>query len=244
MLKLKRYFTDIKKASMLYALCSMLLLLAACSKTDPVLPGTRHPIFHAGGINLLDRAVPDSALADIRETGIYDNTYRQDSNNVVWRDTERVFSGLPTSARVAGERRPMVAGDHIIAGLSTGEVVKVNRNTKEPEWVADVFRTSAMTGGSSILDIVAPVVIENDRFIYAGGLGNAFCKLDFNTGARIWCADIGVGKPFIVRAGVSYVVGTNGFLYAIDTRLGDAFWRAEIRRQAEPKISGNVIAVG
>ena len=53
-------------------------------------------------------------------------------------------------------------------------------------WIADVYSASNMTGGASIVDIVAPIVPYN-RAVYAGGLGDAFCKINANmTGSRIF----------------------------------------------------------
>jgi outer membrane protein assembly factor BamB len=227
---------------------SFILLLAACSGKDPILPGERHAIFSTVGITMLDKPVPENALAEIRQPGPHNAEYQQDSSNVIWRESKdgrvRIFSGFPTPAHVSGERRPVVTDKYLFAGLSTGEVVKVDRNTRELVWVANIFRASAPTGGSSILDIVAPVIVDGDRFVYAGGLGNAFCKLNAANGTRVWCNGLGIGTPFIVRTGVSYAVATDGHLYAIDNATGNAFWRAEVRRQQTPKLVQNMITVG
>ncbi|MCL1785609.1 MAG: PQQ-like beta-propeller repeat protein [Alphaproteobacteria bacterium] len=229
-----------------YALC--LIALCACATKDPVLPGERHSVFDTGGIVVLDKPVPENALKEISRPGVRTAEYIQDSNNVVWRisgdERIRIFSGFPTTAHVSGERRPTVTDKYIFAGLSTGEVVKIDRATRNLVWVADIFKSSAMTGGSSILDVVAPVMTDGDRFVYAGGLGGSFCKLNSDTGAKVWCSGVGTGTPFIVRTGVSYVVGTDGYLYAIAGGTGDVFWRTEIKTQARPEFSDGTIIVG
>jgi len=217
------------------------------------LPGERHSVFNTNRMTILDKPVPDSALGEIRQPPAQTAKYRQDSNNVIWRISDageiRIFSGFPTAAHIAGDRHPTLTDRYLFAGLSTGEVVKIDRNAEEVAWVADIFRASAMTGGSTILDIVAPIVVDGNRFVYAGGLGNAFCRLNFKTGARMWCTGIGVGVPFISRTGVSYVVATDNHLYAIDNRNGNVFWRTELRAQARPELrrtaAGNpIILVG
>ena len=239
---------EVKRIRNILFLIPCSLFLFACSSKDPILPGERHAVFNTGRVTILDRPVPESALAEIRQDAPRKNEYRQDHNNLIWRESSagpvRIFSGFPTPAHVRGERRPTVTDTAVFAGLSTGEVVKVNRATRNLEWVADVFRASAMTGGSSILDIVAPVIVVEDRFVYAGGLGNAFCKLNASSGVRIWCADIATGVPFVVRAGVSYVAGTDGYLYAVDNNTGGAFWRAEVRKQRKPELVKGTVVIG
>jgi len=214
-------------------------LCAACSKQDPILPGERFSVFDTGAVNVLYRSAPVSGIEIPNLESDSGGKYEQDSDNNIWKinDGERIrlFSGLPTVAHVAGKRQPVESKGFVYAGLSTGEAVKVNEKTKELMWIADVYKPSAMLGGSSILDIVAPVVVDGG-WVYAGGLGGAFCKLRAIDGGKIWCVDLSVGVPFLIAGEMSYVVAVDDHLYAIDSKSGEVYWRTLVSRQQAPEI--------
>lgn len=219
-----------------------ILFLSACDKHDPILPGVRTAIFDAGSVTVLHENVPD-----LPET--IDNPapaacpYRQDSSNVIWRGDKKIFSGFPTSNSVKSDQSPVCSGRYVYAGLTTGELVKVNGQTRQIVWIADIYRASNLTGGASVLDIVAPIVLRGD-YVYAGSIGDAFCKINAGNGAKKWCADIGTAMPFIVADNVVFVAGVDNHLYALRVRDGVAYWRAPIKNQAAPRYENKIIYVG
>ncbi|MCL2017986.1 MAG: PQQ-like beta-propeller repeat protein [Alphaproteobacteria bacterium] len=220
-------------------------LLYSCSKTDPILPGERHSIFNIGGVTILNQPAPETEKI-YREATATDWIFEQNQDNTIWKvqngNRERVFSGLATPASVSGKRTPVWDKKYVYAGLSTGEVIKINQATRNLEWLADVYRSSAMTGGAPILDIVAPVIVHGDA-VYVGGLGGEFCRLHDRDGRKVWCVNISTGVPFLVTSRVSFVVATDNHLYAIDNKNGDIYWQAEIRKQAAPEMEENKIKV-
>lgn len=237
--------------SLLFALCS---LLCACSKQDPVLPGQRLAVFDAKGIMVENKPAPVSQL-ELPPVAPFAEPidYEQDSDNTVWRKKpdggrEKIFSGMATAARVEGVRQPTVAGGSVYAGLSTGEVVKINARDKSLAWVADVYKASAMTGGTGFMDIVAPIVVDSGA-VYVGGMGDAFCKLNDKTGAKKWCLPLSVDVPFVITGGTVFVVSADNYLYAVDAKDGAAYWRATVRKHSAPVLSRNkderfIISVG
>lgn len=223
--------------SLLFALCC-----TACSKSDPILPGERTPIFPGTELKVLNTDVPNlPENAPTRK--IADCPYTQDSSNIVWDGTKKIFSGFPTSTSVKSNQKPVCSGNFVYAGLTTGELVKINRKSRNIEWIADIYRTSNMTGGATVLDIVAPIVIDNNA-VYTGGLGDAFCKLQVSKGTKIWCLDIGIAEPFLIVDKVAFVVGTNNTLYAINTNSGDIYWAAPVKSQMSPVYKDKTITVG
>ena len=158
------------------------MLLAACSKSDPVLPGDRVSIFRTDAPNII--ATPPTDLGKTLEPKKCDFTL--DSDNRIWRGERRIFAGLPTDSKIKIERKTMCNGGYVYAGLSTGELVKVNAESRNVEWVAEIFSKNSPTSASPFLDIIATPVYA-DGFVYAGGLGNAFCKIRDKDGAKSWC---------------------------------------------------------
>lgn len=219
-----------------------LVLLTGCDKHDPVLPGVRKPIFTNTELKIENKTIFD--LPEMAFT--HDNTkcpYTQDSQNVIWNGNRKIFSGFATNNSVASTQKPICDGRYLYAGLTTGEVIKINQTNRQIMWIADVYSPSNMTGGASIVDIVAPIVPYN-RAVYAGGMGDAFCKINATSGVKQWCKNISTATPFIIAGDYAFVVSADNYLYAIGTKKGDIFWRTEIEKQSVPTYKSGIITVG
>lgn len=227
------------------AIISVLICLAAlsaCSKHDPILPGVRKSIFETASVKTTDAKIaslPDGAF-EMTET---ECPYRQDSSNVIWDGERKIFSGFPTSNSVKNDAKPVCNGNYLYAGLTTGELIKINPTTRKIIWIADIYKASNMTGGASVVDIVSPIQIRGAN-IYAGGLGDAFCKINATTGTKKWCVELGTAEPFILAGDVIFVVGTDNNLYALRDNDGAAYWITEISKQTAPKYGNGIITVG
>ena len=218
------------------------LALVACDKHDPILPGERSDIFNTTTLKILNEPVPNAPENIVASESI-DCPYTQKSDNTVWDGERKIFSGFATGNSVAGTRKPVCNGKYVYAGLSTGELVKINPKTRAIVWIADVYRPSNMTGGASVLDIVAvPRIREN--YVYVGGLGDAFCKISDTTGKIVWCLDIGVEKNFIITDTVAYVVDTDNYLNAVRLNDGAIYWRTAVKKSRTPKYEHKTIIVG
>ncbi len=218
------------------------MALTACEKHDPILPGDRTAIFSgASEISVLDTDV-ENVPTEISNP-ITPCKYTQDSNNVVWDGKRKIFTGFPTSNSVKSTQTPVCSGKYVYAGLTTGELVKVNPKNRDIVWIADIYRPSNMTGGASVVDIVAPIVIVENS-VYVGGLGDAYCRIDATSGVKKWCVDIGVAVPFIVVPDVSYVVATDNKLYAIRNVDGAVYWTHDVKHQLAPVFDNGKIIVG
>lgn len=219
-----------------------LVILGACSEHDPILPGVRTPVFATQSVKNLNTEI--SNLPDTADNTVAaDCPYTQDASNVIWNGDKKIFSGFPTNNSVASNQKPVCAGGYVYAGLTTGEVVKVAQKSRKVIWIADVFRRSNMTGGASIVDIVAPIVVHNGA-VYAGGLGDAFCRINAESGASKWCTQIGTAVPFIIAGNAIFVVATDGYLYALRTSDGAAYWRTPVEEQVSPQYANKIITVG
>lgn len=215
--------------------------LTACDKHDPILSGTRVAIFDNNQIKVLDKEV--SNLPEIAT--VIDSTdckYTQDSSNVIWQGERKIFSGFPTSNSVKSEQKPVCSGKYIYAGLTTGELVKINPTNRHIVWIADIYRASNLTGGASVVDIIAPIMPVGDS-VYVGGLGDAFCRINATNGAKKWCLDLGVSVGFIIVGDFAFVVGTDSNLHAINTDKGEVYWRTPVQEIAAPVYENGRILV-
>ena len=218
-------------------------MIYGCSKHDPILPGVRYDIFDTNDVYVANQEVPDLTDTIKNISGDEKCDYRQDATNTVWLGDEKIYTGFTTDSVVKSNQSPICDGQFIYTGLSTGEVIKINAKLKKIIWVADVFRGNNLTGGASVVDIVAHVGLDG-KYVYAGGLGDAFCKLNANNGNKVWCLDISVPVDFIIVDNFAFVVGADNNLYAINTDKGDIYWKSEIAKQRKPKYDGQNIIVG
>ena len=219
-----------------------LAALSACSKRDPILPGVRTSIFDTTTVKMANdniASIPDDAF----EMADAECPYRQDSSNTIWDGERKIFSGFPTSNSVKNDAKPVCNGNYLYAGLTTGELIKINPANRKIIWIADIYKASNMTGGASVVDIVSPIQIRGAN-VYAGGLGDAFCKINATTGTKKWCVELGTAEPFILAGDVIFVVGTDDNLYALRDNDGAAYWITEISKQAAPKYDTGVLTVG
>jgi len=225
-----------------FILIGVALAVSACDKHDPILPGVRNSIFDTESINVLNTSVqnvPDDATLIKYD----DCPYTQKSDNTIWDGERKIFSGFATNNYVSGKRNPMCNNGYVYAGLSTGELVKLNPRNRQITWIADVYRQTNMTGGASVLDIVTPPQIYKN-YVYVGGLGGAFCKISDKTGNTAWCTGIGTAHPFIIADETIYLVDTDNRLDAVRMRDGAIYWRSAIKKSYAPEYKNKTIIVG
>lgn len=220
-----------------------LAVLGACSKHDPILPGTRSAIFATSAPVVLNQSITDLPATTVAGDADANCPYTQDASNVIKNGDRKIFSGFPTPNSVHSNMRPVCSGKYVYAGLTTGEVVKVDTKTRNIVWIADVFRPSNMTGGASVVDIVAPIMLHNGT-VYAGGLGDAFCAINATSGVKKWCTYIGTAHPFVITDAAAFVVGTDNNLYAVRMRDGAIYWRAAVNTQSAPTYGDGTVTVG
>ena len=230
---MKRYFVFLM----------LVFMGVGCAEHDPILPGTRVDIFGSSDMKIENTDVPQLSDNQKNISGNDKCDYRQDKDNNIWRGDKKIFSGFSTGTVVRSNQSPICENGFIYTGLTTGEVIKINASNRNLLWTADVFRTSNMTGGASVVDVVTHVGVDKD-FVYAGGLGDAFCKLNKYSGEKIWCLDISVPVDFIMVDNFAFVVDGDGALYAINVNNGKIYWKTEKVPQVKPGYEKGVLSVG
>ena len=201
-----------------------MLAVYGCAKHDPILPGVRHDIFADDEFKFADKQVSQLSSEQKNISGDVPCDYTQDMTNTIWNGDKKIFSGFATNNAVKSKQSPICSGKFIYTGLSTGEAIKINTATKQPVWVVDVYKERNLTGAATVVDIVAHIGLDQN-FVYVGGLGDAFCKLNANTGDKLWCVSISVPVDFIIVDNFAFVVGSDNNLYAINTDNGSIYWK-------------------
>ena len=216
-------------------------MISACSKHDPILPGIRHEIFGGNDIKIENIDIPELSGNEKNISGDEVCDYRQDETDTIWSGDKKIYSGFKSNSIVKSNQSPICAGGFVYTGLTSGAVVKLNQRGGII-WMTDVFKERNLTGAAPVVDIVAHVGVDG-KFVYAGGLGDAFCKLNANNGDKIWCVNISVPVDFIMVDNFAFVVGADNNLYAINTENGKIYWKSEIKKQIKPTYNGKYIKV-
>lgn len=219
------------------------LAVYGCSKRDPILPGERHDIFGTENINIVNKTVPVLSKSMKNIHGNESCDFTQDATNTVWRGDKKVFKGFATDDSVKTNQKPVCVDGFVYTGFSNGEIIKLNAHNNRVVWMADVYKENTLTGGSSIVDIIARIGVDKN-FVYAGGLGDAFCKFKNINGDKVWCINISVPVDFMLVDDFAFVVGADNNLYAIDVRDGTVYWKTEVKKQVAPKYDGQYIIIG
>ena len=223
-------------------LCVMTMTLG-CDKHDPILPGVRTAIFEPyAKQNIINTDVPN--LPDTVPThNAKECNYTIDATNTIRDGDRKIFVGFPAPNSVDIETHPVCDDAYVYAGLNTGNVVKVAPKSRNVVWMTDVYSESNMMGGAATVDIVAPLVIDGG-YVYAGGMGDAFCKINKLNGAKKWCAPISTRLPFIVLDNVAFISGMDNALYAVRLTDGAIYWRTDgVKKQIAPTYENKIIKI-
>jgi len=137
-------------------------------------------------------------------------------------------SGSLESQGVFGVAAPAVAHGTIVAGFSSGELNAYRYENGRSLWQDALSRTSITTSVSSLADIDADPVIDDNK-VYALGQGGRMVAVDLATGQRIWEQNFaGISTPWVAGEWV-FVVTDESKLYCLQRATGKVRWVAQLR---------------
>ena len=153
-------------------------------------------------------------------------------------------SGTLESQGVFGVAAPASARGTVVAGFSSGELNAYRYENGRVLWQDALSRTSISTSVSSLADIDASPIIDNDR-VYAVGEGGRMVALDLTTGQRLWEQNLSsISTPAIAGEWL-FVMTDDARLLCISRATGKARWIKQLTRyRNEKKRSGAVTWFG
>ncbi|OYY72633.1 PQQ-like beta-propeller repeat protein [Sphingomonas sp. 28-63-12] len=159
-------------------------------------------------------------------------------------------SGSLESQGVFGVAAPAAARGTIVAGFSSGELNAYRYENGRVLWQEILSRTSASTSVSSLADIDAEPVIDQNR-VYAVGQGGRMVALELTTGQRLWEQNLaGISTPWIAGEWL-FVVTDDAKLYCLSRANGKIRWISDlgafknVKKRKNPIIwTGPVLAGG
>lgn len=146
----------------------------------------------------------------------------QDNGSVQW-----TASGSLESQGVFGVAAPAAGRSTLVAGFSSGELNAYRYENGRTLWQDTLSRTSVSTSVSSLADIDAAPVIDDNR-VYAVGQGGRMVALELTTGRRIWEQNLaGTSSPWLAGEWL-FVVTDDARLLCLSRANGKVRWISDL----------------
>ncbi|MBW4331411.1 PQQ-like beta-propeller repeat protein [Stakelama sp. CBK3Z-3] len=146
----------------------------------------------------------------------------QQTGEVSWNQ-----SGSLESQGVFGVAAPAAGRGSVVAGFSSGELNAYRYENGATLWGDTLSRTTISTSVSSLADIDADPVIDDDQ-VFAIGEGGRMVALDILSGRRLWEQNIAGTKTPWVAGNWIYVMSNDAKLLCIARDSGKVRWIAQL----------------
>ncbi len=141
--------------------------------------------------------------------------------------SEKLFSGMAVGTNMLGSAKPAISGENVFFGMSTGDVVSLNKNNKSTNWFASVYKNNLLTGGHNLTDILSDITLDNNN-VYVAGIGYELASLNQETGKKNWSKEIPSNQNIWLINENIFTVSTDGKLIALDKKSGDILYLTQL----------------
>ncbi|WP_281300845.1 MULTISPECIES: PQQ-binding-like beta-propeller repeat protein [unclassified Iodidimonas] len=160
-------------------------------------------------------------------------------NQILAIDTQRgtliwTQASLPEDAGLLGAASPAIAGDTVVAAMSSGELMAMRVENGRLAWQDTLSRTRRLTPLASLADIDGNPVISRGR-VYAVGHAGSMAAIDMRSGERVWERSIAsVHTPWIAGEYL-FVLSVDAELVALSLADGRVRWMTRLQRFKNPE---------
>ncbi|MFD3190714.1 PQQ-binding-like beta-propeller repeat protein [Sedimentitalea sp. HM32M-2] len=163
---------------------------------------------------------------------------RTDNGRIAWQ-----IEATPSVANVLGAPAPVLAGDLVVFGFGSGDLVAAFRRGGLRRWNATVAGQRVGRAAARIGDVTGGPMVVGNR-IYAGNHSGRIVALDAASGERIWTAREGALGPVWPAGDSIFSVTDLNELVRIDTRNGGVIWAVDLPKfvRDKPRKRGAVFA--
>lgn len=141
-------------------------------------------------------------------------------------------AGIPEDAGIFGAAAPAVAGDTVIAALSSGELLALRVENGNQTWQDTLSRTRRLTPLATLADIDGNPVIDRGR-VYAVGHVGRMVAIDIRSGERVWENNVaGLHTPWLAGDYI-FAVSVDNELVAVNAADGRIRWVTRLQRFAD-----------
>lgn len=141
---------------------------------------------------------------------------------------------------------PVVIGDKVLLGSSSGSVVSLKKETGVVDWEQEIGSTVGLGEIQRMKDISADVIVADGKVFAVSFQGN-LAALSADTGYILWTKDISSFVGMTKNKDSLYIADNNGYVWCVETSQGIVRWKQKElqgRFLSKPVIYKNYVAVG
>ena len=188
------------------------LITALDAKTGRALWVTRTDAPLHGAPNVADGRVFTVTLDD--QLLAFDT----DKGQALWN-----YQSIIEPARLLAASSPAIAGDTIVTGFASGELMAQRAPNGNDLWSAALSQSNRNNALSEIRDIAGrPVVSKGD--VFAASHAGVFSSVDLRTGAQRWALTLSSQTTPWAAGDVVYIISTTGQLVCVARDSGQVYW--------------------
>jgi outer membrane protein assembly factor BamB len=147
---------------------------------------------------------------------------RTSDGRVAWQ-----LESIPSITNVLGAPAPVLAGEYVVFGFGSGDIVAAFRRGGLRRWNATVAGQRIGRAISRIGDVTGGPMVVGNR-IYAGNHSGRTVALDVESGNRIWTAQEGALNPVWPAGDSIFSVTDRNQLVRISTADGAVIWAVDL----------------
>ena len=141
------------------------------------------------------------------------------SGNTVW-SVQRTAPGLS----VHGDSSPLITGDVVITGMSSGKLLANSVINGREFWETDLSFVRGSNELERLSDIDTPPLVVNN-VLYSATYQGDVVSVDLQSSSVSWRSDISTRLPLAVEGNQLYVIDELGGVHAVDTATGEEVWQ-------------------
>ncbi len=132
-------------------------------------------------------------------------------------------------ATILSGTSPAVAGDLVIAGFSSGEILAMRTSNGTVNWSDSLTRTGQLTPLSDLNPIIGRPVIDRDR-VFAVSHGGRMVSIDIRTGERVWMSEFtSIETPWVAGDNI-YLVTVDAEVVCLTRNQGRVRWVKQLEK--------------
>ncbi|MGC6511704.1 MAG: PQQ-binding-like beta-propeller repeat protein [Parvibaculales bacterium] len=150
--------------------------------------------------------------------------FSTDDGARVWNQT-----AILEPATILSATSPAVAGDLVVAGFTSGEVLAMRTNNGLVNWSDSLTRARQLTPLSDLAAVIGRPVIDRDR-VFAVSHGGRMVSIDLRSGERVWMSEItSIETPWIAGDNI-FVVTIDAEVVCLSRNQGRVRWVKQLEK--------------
>ncbi|MEH6470773.1 MAG: outer membrane protein assembly factor BamB [Halopseudomonas sp.] len=156
------------------------------------------------------------------------------------------YSAQEPVLTLRGTSTPLIVGEQVFAGFSSGKVVALALGSGDVVWETRVASSQGRTELERMVDIDGSLIHSNG-LVYASSYQGRVAAIAMQDGRRVWSESLSSYRSLAQNAQSLYAVNDEGAVVAFDKRSGTELWKQDalyFRQLSSPVVVDGVVAVG